>query len=98
MTAPRLTTTSRLAGLSSTISTRLPRSSAATGGGAAPTAGAKYDVVLMGVEMPDMDGLEAARRIHRDWTGAERPRIFAMTANAMPGDRETCQAAGMDDT
>jgi CheY-like chemotaxis protein len=56
-----------------------------------------YDVVLMDVEMPEMDGLEAARRIHREWPGDERPRIVAMTANAMQGDREICLAAGMDD-
>ena len=56
-----------------------------------------YDVVLMDVEMPAMDGLEASRRIHAEWPGAERPRIVAMTANAMQGDRETCLAAGMDD-
>jgi PAS domain S-box-containing protein len=57
----------------------------------------QYDVVLMDVEMPEMDGLEASRRIHHEWPGGERPRIIAMTANAMEGDREICLAAGMDD-
>jgi CheY-like chemotaxis protein len=55
-----------------------------------------YDVVLMDVQMPEMDGLEAARRICARW-GKERPRIVAMTANAMQGDRELCLDAGMDD-
>ena len=57
----------------------------------------RYDVILMDVEMPVMDGLEASRSIHREWPENERPRIIAMTANAMQGDRETCLAAGMDD-
>ena len=56
-----------------------------------------YDVVLMDVQMPEMDGLEASRRITARWKPGERPRIVAMTANAMQGDREECLAAGMDD-
>jgi CheY-like chemotaxis protein len=56
-----------------------------------------YDVILMDVEMPEMNGFEATRRIHEKWRGTQRPRIIAMTANAMQGDREQCLQAGMDD-
>ncbi len=56
-----------------------------------------YDVILMDVQMPEMDGLEASRAIHQGWPAAQRPRIVATTANAMQGDREECLAAGMDD-
>ncbi|HYW88368.1 MAG TPA: ATP-binding protein, partial [Chloroflexota bacterium] len=55
-----------------------------------------YDVVLMDVQMPEMDGLEATRRIVERWPGGKRPRIIAMTANAMVDDRAACTAAGMD--
>ncbi|HET6871138.1 MAG TPA: GAF domain-containing protein [Solirubrobacteraceae bacterium] len=56
-----------------------------------------YDVVLMDVQMPELDGLDASRRICERWPQDGRPQIIAMTANALPEDREACFAAGMDD-
>jgi signal transduction histidine kinase/CheY-like chemotaxis protein len=56
-----------------------------------------YDVILMDVQMPEMDGLEASRRILASPPGGKRPRVVALTANAMMEDREACQEAGMDD-
>ena len=55
-----------------------------------------YDLVLMDVQMPEMDGLAAARCIQRQWPAEQRPWIVAMTANAMPEDRKLCLDAGMD--
>ena len=57
----------------------------------------RYDVILMDVQMPELDGLEATRRICSDWPEHRRPRIIAVTAGAMRGDREKCLEAGMDD-
>jgi PAS domain S-box-containing protein len=56
-----------------------------------------YDVILMDVQMPEMDGLEATRTVIREFAPESRPRIVAMTANAMREDRDECFAAGMDD-
>ena len=56
-----------------------------------------YDILFLDVQMPEMDGLEAARQICQRWPAEKRPRIIAMTGNALMGDREKCLQAGMDD-
>ncbi len=56
-----------------------------------------YDIVFLDVQMPEMDGYEAARQLRRRWPDDQRPRIIAMTGNAMQGDKERCLEAGMDD-
>jgi two-component system, sensor histidine kinase and response regulator len=56
-----------------------------------------FDIVLLDVQMPVMDGLECARRLRAEYPEPKRPWIIAMTANALEGDRELCLAAGMDD-
>ncbi|HOX57343.1 MAG TPA: response regulator [Candidatus Paceibacterota bacterium] len=56
-----------------------------------------YDLLFLDVQMPEMDGLETARQICRRWPADKRPRIIAMTGNALVGDRERCLQAGMDD-
>jgi signal transduction histidine kinase len=60
--------------------------------------GGAFDIVLLDVDMPLLDGYDTARRIRASWGGKPgRPRLIAMTANAMAKDRERCLEAGMDD-
>ena len=56
-----------------------------------------YDLILMDVQMPEMDGLKATREIRRRWQDKDQPAIIAMTALALEGDQEMCLGSGMDD-
>jgi CheY-like chemotaxis protein len=57
----------------------------------------EYDVILMDVVMPWMDGREATRRIREGWATGTGPRIVGISADSSPEDRDLCFAAGMDD-
>jgi CheY-like chemotaxis protein/HPt (histidine-containing phosphotransfer) domain-containing protein len=58
---------------------------------------ASFDLVLMDIQMPRMDGLEAVRHIRERWSRERRPRLVAISASALPGDRDRFLEAGMDD-
>jgi PAS domain S-box-containing protein len=57
----------------------------------------QYDIILMDVRMPELSGLEATRQIRKLWQASQQPKIIAVTAYALEGDREKCLEAGMDD-
>ena len=57
----------------------------------------KYDIILMDMQMPEMDGLAATMKIYEQFLPAEIPYIIAVTANAMESDRQLCFDAGMND-
>ena len=56
----------------------------------------EFDLILMDIQMPEMDGVETTRQIHQRYAKEDRPRIIAMTANAFSEQREACLKAGMD--
>ncbi len=56
-----------------------------------------YETILMDIQMPELDGLEATRQIRRDWPSERQPWIIAVTASTIEGTREKCFAAGMND-
>jgi CheY-like chemotaxis protein len=56
-----------------------------------------YEIILMDIQMPEMDGLEASKFIRQHWPGEESPHIIAVTAHALEGDRQRCLDAGMND-
>lgn len=57
----------------------------------------RYQIILMDINMPEMDGVEATQKIRSDFPSEEQPYVIAVTANAMKGDRERFLACGMDD-